>query len=156
MQNMSNTTLSAAQRSFIDELAALLTYWSMPANAARLYGYLQIRNEPTSLDDIARDLEISKSNAFNAAKLLEAYGNARRIGERGTKRVLFVAGDDPGAPLRRQTEALGRMSALISAQKDGVATGLAQARLASLAQFHQDLRAAMEQVILPERRIDAA
>lgn len=154
MQNISK--LSSAQRRFIDELAVLLTAWSMPGNAARLYGYLQMMNEPASLDDIARDLEISKSNACAAAKLLEGHGNARRRSQRGTKRALYVASDDPGAPLRNQAETLGRMAELITARKGEVSTGVAKVRMAKLANFHKALQAAMEGVIQPDKQIRAA
>jgi hypothetical protein len=117
--------------------------------AARLYGYLQLRNDPASLDEITRDLEMSRSNAFNAAKLLEAHGNAKRLGERGSKRIRFVAGNDPGLPLRPQTEMLGLMAAFISSQRRDVAVGEAADRLDHLAQFHRRMNAAMEQVIRP-------
>ena len=156
MQNMSKTFLTPEQVRFIDDLALLLTAWQMPGNAARLYGYLQLQNEPASLDDIARDLEMSKSNAWGAAKVLESHGNARRLTERGTKRVLYVAGEDPGAPLRRQTETLGSMSELIGDQHQAVAQGTARSRLARLAAFHKALQQAMEQVVAPERQSDAA
>jgi len=93
---------------------------------------------------------MSRSNAFNAAKLLEAHGNAKRLGERGSKRIRFVAGNDPGLPLRSQTEMLGRMAAFISSNRQDVAEGAAADRLDRLAQFHRKMSAAMEQVIRPE------
>lgn len=127
----------------------MLSVWSMPNNAARLYGYLQLRNDPASLDEISRDLEMSRSNAFNAAKLLEAHGNAKRLGERGSKRIRFFAGDDPGLPLRPQVEMLRRMAAFISSSCQDVAEGAAADRLDRLAQFHSRMNAVMEQVILP-------
>ena len=126
--------------------------WSMPSNAARLYGYLQLMNEPVSLDDMARDLEISKSNACTAAKLLESHGNARRRAQRGTKRALYVASDDPGAPLRKQAETLGLMSELILASKNEVSTGLARTRMANLAHFHKAHQTAMQGVVLPDQQ----
>jgi DNA-binding transcriptional regulator GbsR (MarR family) len=43
--------------------------------------------EPTSLNRIMTDLEISKSSASVAARLLEQYTPARRHGERGSKRA---------------------------------------------------------------------
>jgi DNA-binding transcriptional regulator GbsR (MarR family) len=146
MKNIS--TLTGDQSQFIEELASLLVAWGQPTAAARLYGYLLLRNEPASLDDIARDLEISKTNAFGAATELERQRNLRRMGERGSKRVFFVLTDDPGAPLRKHVALLGRMEALISARKDNVATGEAAVRMASLANFHERLRVAMEQVVL--------
>ncbi len=147
MQNMSNGNLSPQQHLFIDELAVLLTSWGMTITAARLYGFLQLQDRPVSLDAIAASLEVSKSNACAAAKLLETHGNARRQSERGSKRVLYSIGDDPGTPLRRQTELLGMMSALIAARKDEVADGVARERLARLSAFHNDLRNAMQGAI---------
>ncbi len=132
----------------------LLVTWNLPITAARLYGYLQLQEGPAALDDITLDLQVSKSNVCAAAKLLETNGNIRRVGERGSKRVLYVAGEDFGTPLRRQTQLLGMMSTLIAARKDKVATGEAKDRLARLSAFHHDLQNAMEGVIMHHRRIN--
>lgn len=156
MQNIATLGLTQAQLRFVDDLAGLLSVWNMPNNAARLYGYLQIRDEPASIDDIASDLDMSRSNVFNAAKLLEQYGNARRVGERGSKRIRFVAAEDPGLPLRAQTEALGRTASLLATNSKTVVHGQPAARLARLARFHADLKAAMEQVIFPHETSDQA
>jgi hypothetical protein len=150
MLNMSNNPLSDEQRQFIDDLAQLLLPWGMPLTAGRLYGYLQVKNEPVSLDEIAADLQVSKSNACNAARELESHGNAKRLSVRGSKRLLYVIGPDPGLPLRKHTELLGRMSALIAQRTDAVADGPAHERLQRLSAFHSDLKDAMEAVILPK------
>jgi DNA-binding transcriptional regulator GbsR (MarR family) len=149
MSNLSTSELSGDQVGFIDNLAALLIDWGMPNTAARLYGYLLLKNQPVTLDDMTRDLEISKSNACTAANSLEQQKNARRIRERGSKRTLYVLGEDPGAPLHKQLALLSRMSELISEQKSKVATGAVTQRMAKLAKFHHDLCAAMESVIKP-------
>ena len=144
---MSSSHLTADQIRFIDGLADLLGNWSLSANAARLYGYLQMMNEPVSLDDIARDLEMSRSHAHTAARTLEAHGNAKGITTRGSKRIVYVCGEDPGTPLRRQVTTLGDMSALISASASRVAMGDAALRLARLSVFHKQLQQAMQAVI---------
>ena len=149
MVEMSTSTLSQQQRVFIDNLADLLSAWSMPVNAARLYGYLQIMNEPASLEDIARDLQISRSHAHSAAKVLEEHGNARGLPTRGSKLVRYVCGDDPGMPLRRQVSTLGRMSELIASKSSEVSQGDASKRLVRLAKFHRKLQESMQAVIEP-------
>jgi DNA-binding transcriptional regulator GbsR (MarR family) len=141
---MSNHHLSAEQIRFIDDLAAFLATWNMPGNAARLYGYLLLMNEPVSLDDIARDLEISRSYAHAAAKLLESHGNARRLAARGTKRAFYIVDDDLGAMLRRQSRTFGRMAELISVSGDDVAEGPARDRLKRVGDYHRDLQQTME------------
>lgn len=137
------------QARFIENLANLLTTWSLSPNAARLYGYLQIKNEPVSLDDIAIDLEISRSHAHTAARTLEAHGNARGLATRGSKRIVYVRGDDPATPLRPQASALGKMSELIAASASQVATGEAVSRLMQLGNFHAQLQRKMQEVIDP-------
>jgi predicted DNA-binding transcriptional regulator len=144
---MSSNRLSAKQIRFIDDLAGLLSAWSLSTNAARLYGYLQITNVPVSLEEIARDLEISRSHAHSAAKMLEDHGNARGVAIRGSRRILYVCGDDPGMPLQKQVMTLGRMSALIAGRALEVAEGEASIRLIRLASFHKKLQEAMEAVV---------
>ena len=145
---MSNT-LSTEQALFIEDLAVLLTAWNMQGASARVYGYLLLRRDPASLDEIAADLEISKTTACVAAKDLEQQGNARRLRERGTKRVLYVIGDDPGAPLHKQLSLLTQMAELIAERAASVAVGEAEARMIRLARFQRDLSAAMRRVIIP-------
>ena len=159
MQNLSNHKsepdpapdpspgLSGEQRRFVDDFSALLTQWNMPSTAARVYCYLQLMVEPVSLDAMAADLDVSKSNACTAAKLLESHGNARRVTERGTRRILYVAGDDPGAPLRKHVDLLAKMSRMIRERSAVIATGEARTRLDALADFDHDLNAAMAGVI---------
>lgn len=147
---MSSNLLTTEQIRFIDSLADLLGAWSLSANAARLYGYLQLMNEPVSLDDIARDLEISRSHAHTAARMLELHGNAKGMTTRGSKRIVYVCGEDPGTPLQRQVATLGSMSDLIAASASQVATGDAELRLLRLSDFHKRLQQAMQDVIDPQ------
>ena len=114
-----------------------------------MYGYLQLKNEPVSLDDIAIDLEISRSHAHTAARMLEAHGNAKGMATRGSKRIVYVCGEDPATPLRPQATALGKMSELITESASQVATGDAALRLALLGQFHARLQQAMRSVTDP-------
>lgn len=146
---MSTSQLLPEQVRFIDDLATLLGAWRMPANAARLYGYLQLMNEPASIEEIARDLEISRSHAHAAARILESHGNARGVASRGSRRILYVCGDDPGAPLRPQVATLEQLSELIMQRGPDVATADAATRLARLAAFHRELHQAMEFVVRP-------
>jgi DNA-binding transcriptional regulator GbsR (MarR family) len=146
---LSNSKLTAEQRRFVDDFSELLTQWNMPITAARVYCYLQLVSEPASLDEIAAEVQVSKSNACSAAKILESHGNARRLTERGTRRILYVAGDDPGAPLRKHVELLERMAGMLRERSATIAAGEARERLDALAQFDHDLKEAMAGVIYP-------
>lgn len=147
MLNMANATLTPAQQDFIDDFAQLLTPWEMPITAARLYAYLLLVSAPVTLDEFADALGISKSNASTAARDLEAMGIARRMTDRGSKRIRYEVTTDPGTALRRHAELLGQTAALIDSRKEQVASGANLDRLADLARFHLALKQAMESVI---------
>ncbi len=139
--------LTDDQRRFIDEFVTLLAGWNMPANAARVYGFLLFQNEPASLDELAEKLEISKSNACKAAQVLETAGHCRRVGERGSKRVLYVAREDFGTPFLLRTASLGALNRLMGNRGAKVADGAAAKRLVDLAAFYETMQAAMEDII---------
>jgi predicted DNA-binding transcriptional regulator len=148
--------LTDDQRRFLDEFVTLLAGWNMPANAARIYGFLLYQSEPASLDDIAEELEISKSNACKAAKVLETAGHCRRVGERGTKRVLYVAREDFGTPFLIRTASLGALNRLMEGRGARIAEGRAGQRMKDLAAFYATMQTAMEQVVASDNeRADA-
>lgn len=147
MQNLSNSSLSNEQRRFLDEFATLLGGWNMPNNAARVYGYLLLQAEPSGLDAIAAALEISKSNACTAAKLLETAGHCRRLGEKGTKRVLYVAREDFGTPFLIRTASLGQLHKLMETRGAAAADRQASERIHRLAGFYERMQTTMEDLI---------
>ena len=118
---------------FIDELAALLAPWGVPATAGRLYGYLMLQEEPVTLEEIAEDLSMSKAGAWNAARFLEQSGNARRSSERGSKRVYFRIADKMAPCMLDRLRALGDVGRLIRKSGLDIATGETRDRLAQTA-----------------------
>jgi hypothetical protein len=82
---------------------------------------------------------------------LEDHGNAKSIATRGSKLILYVRGENPGTPLRRQVETLGRMSDLIAKHCLEVAQGEAGIRLTRLGKFHRKLQEAMQSVVDTEQ-----
>ena len=149
---MANAALSEAQQRFIDDFAHLLMPWEMPITAARLYAYLLLVTAPVTLDEFAAALGISKSNASTAARELEAVGIARRMTDRGSKRIRYEVTSDPGTALKRHAQLLGQTAELIMARKDQISSGANLARLNDLAEFHLALKQAMESVIQRERK----
>jgi DNA-binding transcriptional regulator GbsR (MarR family) len=148
MPNMQHERLDGAARRFVDDIARLLTPWGVPQTAARLYGYLLLSSEPVDLDRIAADLEISKSSASVAARLLEMYTLARRQGVRGSKRVLYEASDNYEGMLAGQNRMLQEGAALLKAGARDAASGKARDRLEEMAEFYLITRDAMEDVLL--------
>lgn len=147
MPNMSKAGLDAEQRRFIDDLSALLTPWGMPLSLARVYGYLLLRSLPVSLDDIAADLEMSKSSASVAARDLERNALARRHGERGSKRVFYAVSDNYAGFLLDRTRMLGNLGKLMQGRANAVTSGAAARRMKDRARAYLKLRDATEAAI---------
>jgi hypothetical protein len=147
MPNIANLGLTDPQRRFVDDVARLLTPWGVPRTAALLYGYLLLQEEPVSLDQIAADLEVSKSGASVAARLLEMYTMVRRHGQRGSRRIRYEASDNYEGMLTAQNRMLADGAALLRAGARDIAAGTARDRLAEMADFYLVTRDAMEQVL---------
>jgi hypothetical protein len=147
MSNKANKGLSEAKRRFTEDVARLLVPWGVPQAAARLYGYLLLNPEPVSLDCITADLEISKSSASVAARLLEQYTLVRRLGERGSKRALYEVSDNYEGMLAEQNRLLEVLAELLRTGAGSVASGSARERLKEMAEFYLVTREAMESAL---------
>jgi DNA-binding transcriptional regulator GbsR (MarR family) len=139
-----NKRLNETERRFIEDVARLMVPWGVPQTAARLYGYLLLSAEPVSLDRITADLEVSKSSACVAARLLEKYTLIRRHGERGSKRVLYDASDNYEGTLSEQNRLLEALSELLRTGEEIVGSGKARDRLEEMASFYEVIRHAMK------------
>jgi DNA-binding transcriptional regulator GbsR (MarR family) len=147
MPNLSNKHLTGTERRFIEDAARLLVPWGVPQTAARLYGYLLLRTEPVSLDRITSDLEISKSSASVAARLLEQYTLARRHGERGSKRALYGVSENYEGMLTEQNRLLDALAALLRTGATTAASATTRDRLEEMAEFYLAIREAMESAL---------
>ncbi len=139
--------LTVDQYHFVEEIASLLTSRGMPQTASRLYGYLLLHDEPISLDQITTDLEVSKSSASVAARMLEQYMLARRHGERGSKRVLYSASETYDGLIAEQSFLLGQMGRLIERRASEVADGLVAKRLNGMSDFYLSMQQAIDDTI---------
>ena len=131
----------------MEDVARLLAPWGVPQAAARLYGYLLLSAEPVSLDRITADLEMSKSSASVAARLLERYTLARRHGERGSKRALYEVSDNYEGMLAEQDRLLQALAELLRSGAGALASGTTCERLKEMAEFYQLMREAMESAL---------
>jgi DNA-binding transcriptional regulator GbsR (MarR family) len=140
---MSNSRRAEPDRRFIEDVARLLIPWGVPRAAARLYGYLLLKPEPVSLDCIVADLEISKSSASVAARLLEQYTLVHRLGERGSKRALYEVSDNYEGMLTEQNRLLEALAELLRTGAGNVTSARARDRLKEMAEFNLVMRDAM-------------
>jgi len=147
-RNQSNAiALDEAERRFIDDLARLLVPWGVPQTAARVYGYLLLSPSPVSLDRLSEDLQVSKSSASVAARLLEMYTLVRRHGVRGSRRVLYEASDNYEGMLTAQNRTLASGAELLRAGARSTKSAATRARLEEMAEFYEATLEAMESLL---------
>ena len=139
--------LSAEDEAFLNDIALLMAPWGWPRPVGRIYAYLLLREGPASLDEIAADLGMSKSNASVAARTLEHCGNARRRSEPGSKRIYYAVPDSHGTSFIERAALLGRLEALFGRQSTRQLPSGVTARFDTLAAFYARMREAMEDVI---------
>lgn len=144
MPNISKKEIRQTRDHFIRGMAQLLVPLGVPPTAARLYGYLLLSENPVSLDRIVADLEISKSTASVAARLLQMYTLVRRSGQRGTRRVLYEASDDYNGMINAQKRSLEQLAALIQDGAQCSSSKKTRERLRTMAEFYLVNRNAME------------
>jgi len=149
--------LSSEEKNFIQEVAALLAPRGLASSTGRVYGYLLLRQGPVSLDQIAEDLEMSKVSAWKAARGLETSDHVRRYGVPGSKRAMYAASENFGAPFMEQAAVLGTMGELLQKCASSIATGAVASKIEERAHFYQSIRRVMEEKIdelNSERTID--
>jgi DNA-binding transcriptional regulator GbsR (MarR family) len=142
-----NKRLVETERRFIEDVARLMVPWGVPQTAARLYGYLLLSAEPVSLDRITVDLEMSKSSASVAARLLEKYTLARRHGERGSKRALYEVSDNYEQMLTEQNRLLQALANQLKGGANIAASGTVRNRLKEMVEFYLVTRQTMESAL---------
>ena len=132
---------------FMDDIASLMVPWGWPHNVGRMYGYLLLSDRPVTLDKMAADLRIAKSNASVAARTLEQFGNARRHTEPGSKRIYYTAPDIVSGPFASKTELFDRIVRLLAANEAIGRSPEVNQRLEDMANFYEDMRAAVQGVL---------
>jgi DNA-binding transcriptional regulator GbsR (MarR family) len=146
-RNLTHPADAHGECRFMDDIAALMMPWGWPRNVGRMYGYLLLSDKPVTLDKMAEDLRIAKSNASVAARTLEQFGNARRHSEPGSKRIYYSAPDVVSGPFASKAELFDRIVGLLAANLTIGRTGEVNERLETMANFYEDMRAAMQGVL---------
>ena len=103
----------------------------------RLLAYLLLMPAPVSLDQMARDLEVSKSSISVSARLLEQGGIARRIPQRHSRRVLYEAVDNFEGLVEAELQQRALFTEKLRQGVDIAADARAAARIQEFADLYQ-------------------
>ena len=144
--------LGEARRRFINDLGHLYARYGLSVTFGRIFALLLLRDEPISLDDLACELEVSKSAVSVAARDLERAGVVRRLTSPGSRRVLYEAGDDM-VPIFQAQFSRVRQTLPVLQGSDSLATpGRARQRIRDMIELHEFWLAEAEGIIERWRR----
>lgn len=137
-QNVRNDEhLVEARRRFMDDLGHLYAHYGLSVTFGRAFALLLLRDDPISLEDLAVELEVSKSAVSVAARDLQRAGVARRLTSPGSRRVLYEANDDM-VPIFQAQFARVRQSLPVLQGSDELATGSkARHRIRDMIDLHE-------------------
>jgi DNA-binding transcriptional regulator GbsR (MarR family) len=144
--------LNDGRRRFIDDLGQLYARYGIALTFGRVMGLLLLSEEPLSLDEIAAQLEVSKSAVSVATRDLERVGLARRLGRPGSRRVLYEASDDMVPTFQAQFTRVRQSLPLFQQAARLVRQGRASQRVREMIELHEFWLAESEQIIDRWRR----
>jgi DNA-binding transcriptional regulator GbsR (MarR family) len=86
--------MNEEENGFIEMMGRHMEQEGMPRIAGRLMAALMLNAEPSSLDDLTEQLQVSKASISSNARLLENYGIAERTSLAGDRRDFYCISDN--------------------------------------------------------------
>ncbi len=93
----STVGLTTLQREVVDFFVDGVKVLGLPRSLGEIYGLLFISTEPLSLDDLVRDLGISKGSASQGLRTLRTLGAVRETSGNGDRRTYY----EPAVDLKK-------------------------------------------------------
>ena len=79
---------------FIERFCIVAEQDGFPRIAGRIMGFLLLHQGPYTLDELAEELQISKTSASTNARLLEQHGIIERVEKAGDRRDFYLLGEN--------------------------------------------------------------
>jgi DNA-binding transcriptional regulator GbsR (MarR family) len=86
---MADLTLTGPAEQYVERMGLLWEAEGLPRIAGRMLGLLALQPEPTTLDDIAGALGVSKASVSNDTRLLERLGFVERVSRPGDRKDYY-------------------------------------------------------------------
>jgi DNA-binding transcriptional regulator GbsR (MarR family) len=147
MLNLSTDPEADERRRVLEDFGRFFAQWGLSPTLGRVWGYLLLSPEPASLDLIAGDLGISKSNASVTARQLEQFLMVRRSGEAGSRRALYEANPMSRRFFDQIMSAYGELVRVLEAASPVSPDDAVRARVDEAAQFFRAWIRELDQLV---------
>ncbi len=98
---MGNDEIAALRKELIEAAGNLSGSFGSGRILGQIYAHMFFSKDPQCLDDLVRELEISKGSASTAVRQLEHWGALRRVWIKGDRKDYYEAEEDFGGFIRR-------------------------------------------------------
>jgi len=144
-----------AVQQFVERMGLMLEADGMPRIAGRIFGFLLVNAEAYSLDELARQLQVSKASVSTNARLLEQLGIVEQIAVPGDRRDYYRMGPDAWERMLRTAQRKWEsMRQILSSAEESLPLDMAvgRERLLQAESFHLLLHQEAEQLIVRWRQ----
>ena len=148
-------SLSSVQRQYILHWGEMGTRWGINRTVAQIHALLYLSPQSLAADDIAKTLDVARSNVSTSIRELESWGLVRPVHVLGERREHYEAMKDVWEMFRiivderRKREADPTLTMLRNAvgeaKKPGAADAYTRERLAEMLQFFELMNGWAEQ-----------
>ncbi len=139
-----------ATEEFIETMGIVMQADSLSRTGGRIFAYLLLKGEPVGFDQLADDLQISRSGVSTNTRDLERMGIIQRVSRAGDRQYYFTVTDGALAHLLEQhVERLGKAEAAIETALANVGADLkaGRVRLERLRRFYGIAIAKTQEII---------
>lgn len=101
--------LADTKRLLAEQLGLALESIGLPRMAGRVLGWVLLdESDEVGLEDLARELNVSKASVSHATRLLEQTGVLKRVAKPGTRRAFYRLTEDPWGAMLAMEERISR------------------------------------------------
>ncbi len=97
------------EQEFVERVGRHFEADGVPRIGGRIYGFLLLREEPCSLEELAERLSVSKGSVSTNARLLVQWGVVERVARPGDRRDFYQAASDLSSVLEVRLQRLREM-----------------------------------------------
>ena len=130
----------------IDDFTRAFAAYGMTLTVGRVFGLLLLSDEPIGLDDIARELSMSKSAASRTMRDLEHIGIVRRLATPGSRRIVFAVDDAADRILDSTLARIKEFRDLFSTTADKLGKGAAAKRLRGMTELYDFMATEIDKI----------
>ncbi|HET7321626.1 MAG TPA: MarR family transcriptional regulator [Longimicrobiaceae bacterium] len=89
---------------FVERIGLMMESEGLPRISGRIFGFLMVNEGAYSLDEIARELQVSKASVSTNARQLEEHKFLERISEPGDRRDYYRMRPDAWTQILREAQ----------------------------------------------------